>query len=99
MYTSVACALGASVNTFPININIYIYIYIYMNTLRAQLIFHSKPSFQQQNPLKNQYLPYLISESCEINSIKSYLLRAFQQQQELPQISIQFSVSILFSFH
>jgi hypothetical protein len=69
-----------------------------MNTLRAQLIFPSKPSFQQQNPVKNQYLPHLISESCEINSIKSYLL-AFQQQQEVPQISIQFSVSILFSFH
>jgi hypothetical protein len=26
-------------------------------------------NFQQQNPLKNQYLPHLSSENCKINSI------------------------------
>jgi hypothetical protein len=74
--------------------------------LRAQLIFPSKPNFcnllnfQQQNPLKNQYLSHLSSENCEINSIKSDWLRAFHQHhQERPQIPMQFSVSILFSFH
>jgi len=36
---------------------------------------------------------------CEINSTKCNSLRAFQQHQEYPQIPIQFSVSILFSFH
>ncbi len=48
-----------------------------VNTLRAQLIFPYKPNFcnflnfQQQNSLKNQYLPHLGSETCEINSVKS----------------------------
>jgi len=42
-------------------------------------------NFQQQNYLKNQYLPHLNSENCGINFIKSDLLRAFQQGQEQPQ--------------
>ncbi len=41
----------------------------------------------------------LALNNCEINSTKSNSLRAFQQHQEYPQIPIQFSVSILFSFH
>jgi len=41
----------------------------------------------------------LALKNCEINSTKSDSLRAFQQHQECPQIPIQFSVSILFSFH
>jgi hypothetical protein len=49
---------------------------------------------RQQNPLKSQYRPHLSSKNCEIESIKSDSLRAFQQHQELPQISIQFSISI-----
>jgi hypothetical protein len=75
-----------------------------VNTLRAQVIFPYKPNFaiclnfQQQNPLKNQYLPHLGSETREINSVKSDLPRAFLEHQERPQISIQFSMSILFSF-
>jgi hypothetical protein len=63
------------------------------------LIFAICLNFQQQNPLKNQYLPYLSFENCEINSIKSDSPRAFQQHQERLQIPMQFSVSILFSFH
>jgi hypothetical protein len=35
-------------------------------------------NFQQQNLLKNQYISHLSSENCEINSIKSDSLRAFQ---------------------
>jgi len=73
-----------------------------VNTLRAQLIFPSKPSFfwqfvkkfQQQNSLKNQYLPQLSSENSEINSIKSDSPKAFQQHQEHLKIPVQFSVSI-----
>jgi len=76
-----------------------------VNTLRAQLIFPSKPSFfaiylnfQQQNSLKNQYLPQLSSENCEINSIKSDSPKAFQKHQEHLQIPMKFSVSIFYSF-
>jgi hypothetical protein len=56
-------------------------------------------NFQQQNPLQDQYLSHLSSENCEINSIKSDSLRDFQQHQECFQISIGFSVLILFNFH
>jgi hypothetical protein len=98
MNTSVACAIGPSVNTFRIKKT-------YVNTLRAQLIFPSKPSFfaiclnfQQQNSLKNQYLPQLSSENCEINSIKFDSPKAFQKHQEHLQIPMQFSVSIFYSF-
>jgi hypothetical protein len=56
-------------------------------------------NFQQQNPLEKQYLPHLSFENYEINSMKSDLLRAFQEYQELLQIPIQFSVLILFNFH
>jgi hypothetical protein len=79
-----------------------------VNKLRARLIFPFKPNFCnlfeflkfcQQNPLKNQYLPYLSPENWEINSIKFELCRAFQQHQECFQIQIQFSVLILFNSH
>jgi len=56
-------------------------------------------NFQQQNPFKNQYLLQLSSGNCEINSIKSGSLRVFQQHQKHPQIPIQLSVLISFSFH
>jgi hypothetical protein len=57
-------------------------------------------NFQQQNSLKTQYLLHLISsENCEIKSIKSDSLKAFQQHQEHPQIPMQFSTLILFNFH
>ncbi len=42
---------------------------------------------------------HLIFENCEINSIYSNWLRAFQEHQECPKIPIPFSVSILFDFH
>jgi hypothetical protein len=46
------------------------------------------------------YLSHLISsEIYEIKSIKSDLLKAFQQHQERPQIPMQFSILILFNFH
>ncbi len=76
-----------------------------VNTLRIQLIFNSNPifticlNFQQQNPFINQYLPHLSSKNLEIKFIKYDLLKTFQQHEEHPQISIQFFVSILFSFH
>jgi hypothetical protein len=56
-------------------------------------------NFQQQNPLKNQYLSHLSFENCEINTIKSESSKAFQYQQECPQFAITFSVSLLFIFH
>jgi hypothetical protein len=56
-------------------------------------------NFQQQKSLKNQCLPHLSCENYEINSIKSTMPRAFQQHHECPQIPIQFSVLILYSFH
>jgi len=56
-------------------------------------------NFQQQNPRKNQYLPHLSSENCEINSIKFDLPRAFQQHQESTQNPIHFSISILVNFY
>ncbi len=56
-------------------------------------------NFQEQNPFQNQYLPPLSSEDCEINSIKFDSSRALQYHQECLQISIQFSVLILFNFH
>ncbi len=74
------------------------------HTLRA-LIFLPNPNFaiclnfQRQNPFKNQYLPYISSENCGINSVESDSPRAFQQHQKCPQIPIQFSVWILFNFH
>jgi len=85
---SVACAVGPSVNT-----------------LRAQLILPSEPNFcnffefpaTKSSQKSIFFTPYL--ENCEITSIKSDSPRAFQQHQECSRISIQFSVSILFSFH
>jgi hypothetical protein len=54
---------------------------------------------KKKKKLQNQYFPHLSSKICEINSIKSDLLPAFQQHQEHPQIPMQLSVSILFNFH
>jgi hypothetical protein len=83
------CVLGPSVNTW-----------------RAQLDFPSKPNFTNwvefstTDSLKNQYLSHLSSENCEMNSVKSDSLRAFQKHRELPhKIPIQFSVLILFNSH
>jgi hypothetical protein len=105
IYASVACAIDPSVNTFFIchifkieNSTIRQY-----EDIKGSTDFSSKPNFcnsfkfQQQNPLKNQYFSHLSSENCEINSIKSDWLRAFQQHQEHTQIPMQFSASILFS--
>jgi hypothetical protein len=44
--------------------------------------------------LKNQYLPHLNSENCEINFIKSDSLRAFQKGEEQPQ-----NFTTIFSFN
>jgi hypothetical protein len=55
---------------------------------RPQLIFPSKTgifraylNFQQLKSLGNQYLPHSESKSYQINSIKSYSSRSFQQHQ------------------
>jgi hypothetical protein len=82
-------AVGPSANTFLYFShfqNLKLIFFGNVNTLKAQLLFPFKPiflqiflNFQQQNPLKNQYLPHLNSENCEINSAKSDLPRAFQQ--------------------
>ncbi len=61
-------------------------------------IFAMCLNFQQQNPLKNQYLPQPSSENCEINSITFDFPSALQQHHERLQIPIQFSVSTLFNF-
>ncbi len=76
-----------------------------MNTLSAQIKFPSKPilaiclNFHQQNPLKNQYLPYLGSKIYEINSIQSNSSNDFQEHQQCPKIPIWFFVLILFNPH
>jgi hypothetical protein len=57
--------------------------FIFPNSISAIFL-----NSQQQNPLMNQYLSQLSSENCEINSIRSDSLRAFQQHQESPQIPI-----------
>jgi hypothetical protein len=56
-------------------------------------------NFQQQNPLKNQYLSHLNSENCKIKSIKSDSPSTFQEHHKHPQIPIEISVSTLFNFH
>jgi hypothetical protein len=61
--------------------------------------FLPNPNFElknisEQNPLQNQYLPHISYKNCEVNYIKSDLLKAFQSNQEHPQISIYFSILI-----
>jgi hypothetical protein len=55
-------------------------------------------NFHQQNPVKNQYLPQVSYEDCEINSIKSISPRAFQQHQECHQIPIKFQFQFYLVF-
>jgi len=75
------------------------------NTLRAQLIFPSKPNFcnlfefPATKSTQTSISSHLSSENCKINSVKSDWWRAFQQHQRRFQIAIWFSVSILFNFH
>ncbi len=49
-----------------------------VNTLKAHPNFAICLNFQQQNPLKNQYVPHLNSKNCEIKFIKFDLPKAFQ---------------------
>jgi hypothetical protein len=75
-----------------------------VNTLKAQPILPSKPNFcnlfefSATKSIQKSKSSTLSSKNCEINSIisdsKSDLPKAFQQHQEHPQISIQFSVLI-----
>jgi hypothetical protein len=60
------------------------------------MIFAIYLNFQQQNTLKNQYLPHLSSENYGINYIKSHSPRAFQQHQEHTPILIFFSDDLFF---
>jgi hypothetical protein len=52
-------------------------------------------NFQRQKSLKNQYLPHSESKSYQINSIKSYLSRSFQEHQRPGPIPLKFSAMIL----
>ncbi len=56
-------------------------------------------NFQQQNTLKNQYISPLSSENCEVKPYWIWLIEDFPTTPRTPQIPMQFSVSILFSFH
>jgi hypothetical protein len=70
---------------------------------RSQLSFPSKTwffgiylNFQQQKSSKNQYLPHSESKSYQINSIKSWSSRSFQQHkgtfQFLPNFQLWFNL-------
>jgi hypothetical protein len=50
-------------------------------------------NFLRQKSLKNQYLPHSKSKSYQINSIKSYTSRSFQQHQMHIPIPAKFSAS------
>jgi hypothetical protein len=93
MNTSVACAIGPSVNTFKKK-HMWTHWVLNWFFLPNPVVLAICLSFQQQNSLKNQYLPQLSSENSEINSIKSDSPKAFQQHQEHLKIPVQFSVSI-----
>jgi hypothetical protein len=86
--TSVACAIGPSVNTLRAQLN-----------FPSKLNFCKLFEFLTTKSFKIQYLPQLSSENCEVNFIKFDSSSAFQQHQECFQIPIQFSVLILFYFH
>jgi hypothetical protein len=66
MFISVACVIGPSVNTYFIFhiLGIEFFLFGNVNTLKARLIFPSKPKiwnlfeFLEIYPLKNQYLPH-----------------------------------------
>jgi len=71
---------------------------------RPQLIFPSKTwflgiylNFRQQKSLKNQYLPQSESKSYQINSIKSYSSRSFQQHPRHIPIPPKFSATRTFA--
>jgi len=70
-----------------------------------QLIFPSKTwffgiylNFQQQKSLKNQYLPPSQCKPYQINSIKSYSSRSFQQHQRHIQFlrNVQLRFNLIF---
>jgi ABC-type multidrug transport system fused ATPase/permease subunit len=70
-----------------------------------QLIFPSKTwffriylNFQQQKSNKNQYFSHFESKYYQIDSIKSFSSRSFQQHQRHVPISPKISVEIQFNF-
>jgi hypothetical protein len=102
-----ACSIGPSVNEHIFHFsNLIFQNWKFLNSAMWEYIEGSTDfSFREPNfcnlfeilatkyTLKNQYLPHLSSENCEINFIKCELLRSFQQHWECPQIPIQFSIS------
>jgi hypothetical protein len=52
-------------------------------------------NFQQQNPLRKQYLPHLSSENCEIKFIKSDLGRISINTKNAPKFNIVFSFDFI----
>jgi hypothetical protein len=58
-------------------------------------------NFQQQNPLKPQYLPHLSSENCEINSIKLDSPESFPTtpRKNSPKFQYNFQFQSYLVFH
>jgi hypothetical protein len=81
-----ACAVGPSVTTSSTNF------------LSKTWLFGIYLNFQVQKSFKNQYLPDVESKSYQINSIKSYSSRSFQQHQRHIPILSEFSGTIEFNF-
>ncbi len=96
---TVACAVGPSVNTFFIFshfpnskfLNSAMWTHWALNWFfLPDPIFAICLNFQQQNSLKNQYLPHISFENCEINSIKSHSLRLFNNTKNAPKFQSKF---------
>jgi len=81
LFTSVAYAIRPSVTTSSTDL---FFLGIYLN-------------FQWHKSRKNQYLPLSESKSYQINSIKSYSSRSFEQHQRHISIPLKFSATIKFS--
>jgi hypothetical protein len=75
------CAIGPSITTSSNDFSF------------QNLVFWNLFEFLRQKSLKNQYLPHSKSKSYQINSIKSYTSRSFQQHQMHIPIPAKFSAS------
>jgi hypothetical protein len=87
IFSTHACDSGMVLTVMPILItsDILVWLVLLAQELPCpQLIFPSKTwffgiylNFEQQNSLKNQYLPHSESKSYQINSIKPLLIKIF----------------------
>jgi hypothetical protein len=55
-------------------------------------------NFQQQNPLRKQYLPHLSSENCEIKLIKSDSARISINTKNAPKFQYSFQFRFYLAF-